>query len=140
MVSTALTARPGTISGIAVDKRQHAALAQGHADDFVFAGLQGSRSVDDAAVIVTVAKLGLGQETEFAFIENENIDEVEQFVAELSGRRRIEDRRRAGRTGALEEGVDRGQGNLELADRDVALRKRRRGDVGGINQRIRAWE
>ena len=41
-------------------------------------------------------------------------------------------------TGALEEGANRGQRNLELADRDVAFRKRRRGDIGIADQRIGA--
>ncbi len=67
----------------AVDQRQHAALAQRHADDFVFAGLQGSRSLDKSRMIVAVAKLGLCQKAEFAFIEDENIDEIEQFALRI---------------------------------------------------------
>ena len=73
-------------------------------------------------MIVGVAKVGLGQEAEFAFVENQNIDEIEQGAVEPDRRRRIEDRGRVGSTGALEEGVDGGNRNLELADRDVALR------------------
>ena len=44
------------------------------------------------------------------------------------------------RTGALEERRDRGQGNFELADGDVALGQRRGGDVGGVDQCIGAGD
>ncbi len=89
-------------------------------------------------MIVGVVKLGLRQQAELGFIEDQNIDEIEQFRGEFDRRRRIEDRRRAGRAGAFEEGGNSGQGNLELADRDIALRKRGRGDIGGINKRVGA--
>ena len=102
------------------------------------AGLQRSRRFDEARVIVGVAKLGLGEKAEFGFIEDQDIDEIEHFSAECDRRRRIENRGRAGRTGALEKGADRGQRNFELADRDIAFRKRRRGDIGGADQRIGA--
>ena len=96
------------------------------------------RRIDEPPIIVAVAKLGLRQQTELGFIEDQDIDEIEQLAAEIAWRRRIEDRGGAGGAGALEEGDDGGQGNLELADRDVALRKCGRGDIGGAEQRVRA--
>ena len=99
---------------------------------------QRTRGLDEARGIVGVAKLGLRQQAEFGFVEDQDIDEIEQLGAEFDRGRRIEDRGRAGGAGAFEEGGDRGQRNLELADRDVALRKDSRGDVGGAHQRVGA--
>ena len=47
------------------------------------ADLQRSSRFDEARGIVGVAKLGLRQQAEFGFIEDQNIDEVEQFAAEF---------------------------------------------------------
>ena len=62
--------------GLIVDERHHAAFAQRYADDFVL-GPQRPRRFNEARIIVGVAKLGLRQQAEFAFIEDENIDEIE---------------------------------------------------------------
>ena len=91
-------------------------------------------------MVVGFAQLGPGEEAELAFIEDENIDEIEQFSVEFDRGRRIEDGCRSRRAGAFEEGANSGQGNLELADRDVALCKRGRTDIGGIDKRIRAGD
>ena len=80
----------------------------------------------------------LASKAEFGFVEDEDIDEIEQFALEFDRRRRIEDRGRAGGAGAVEEGGDRGQRNLELADGDVAFRQRSRADVGGVDQPVGA--
>jgi hypothetical protein len=84
---------------LAVDKREHAALAERDADGLVFAGLQRSRHFDEARIIVGIVKFGPGQETELGFIEDQNIDEIEQLAVEFDRWRRIEDRVRASRAG-----------------------------------------
>ena len=90
------------------------------------------------AVIVGVAKLALRQQTEFGFIEDQDIGEIEQWTPEFDGRRRIEDGRAPAARALFEKGGDRGQGNLELADRDIARDERCAGHVGGTHQRIGA--
>ena len=83
VVSTALTARPATIDGSSIDQRQHAALAERHADDLVRSRLQRPRGLDEARVIVGVAKLGAGEQAELGFVEDEDVDEIEQFAPEV---------------------------------------------------------
>ena len=83
VVSTALTVRPAMISGLPSIERKHAALAQRHADDFVLAGLQRSRCLDEAGIIVAVAKFGLRQQAELGFIEDQDIDEIEQLARRI---------------------------------------------------------
>ena len=119
---------------LAVQQRNDAAFAQRHADDPVRAGAQRPRSVKKLLVVVGIAKLAFGQQTELGFIEDQKIGEIEQSAAEFDGRRRIEDGGRAGGAGLLEEGRDRGQGNFELADRDIARRERSAGHVGGTQR------
>ena len=70
----------------AINQRQHAALAQRHADDLVPADRQRTRGLDEARVIVGVAKLGLRQQAEFGFIENRGYRRVR------AARRRIRSR------------------------------------------------
>ena len=133
-----LDGMPGDDQRLAVHQRKHTASAQRHADDLVATGLQGTRGFDEARKVVALAKLGLGEKTKLAFIQDQDIGEVEQFALEFDRRRGIEDRGRAGRTGAAEEGGYGRQRNFELGDGDVALREHCRGDVDLIQQRIGA--
>ena len=65
--------------GFAVDKRKHATLAQRHADDLVLAGLQAPRRLDEAGRLVAIGKLGVRKQAKLGFIEDQDVDEVEQL-------------------------------------------------------------
>src|SRR6266699_188886 len=67
----------GNDQWFAVDQRQHAALAESHADDVFLAGPQGPHGLKQSRMIVAIAKLGLGEKAELGFIEDENIDKIE---------------------------------------------------------------
>ncbi len=107
-------AAAGNKGRLAADKREHAAFAHGDADDFVFCHRQRFGSLDEAVLVVAVMKLGRRQRAELGFIEDQDIDEIEQLTIEFKSGRRIEDGGRTRGAGALEEGNNSGQGNLEL--------------------------
>ena len=69
-------------NGCAVNQRQHAAAAQCHADDFLSAA-QGPGRFDEAGGIVVIVKLLCGEKAEFALVEHEDINEIEQGGADI---------------------------------------------------------
>ena len=85
VVSTALTGRPGNDQRRAVDQRQHAAAPS--VTQMIF-----SRPPSDRAASMKRAgsslsrKFVFGEKAEFAFVENEDIDEVEQLGVEFHRR------------------------------------------------------
>ena len=109
---------------LAIDQRQHAALAESHADDLL------SRACSDRAASMKRASLSLSRSS--VLVSNPSSvsfrirtsTRSSKSLLEHDRRRGIEDRGRACCLRALEERVDRRQRNFELADGDVALGKR----------------
>jgi hypothetical protein len=63
---------------VAIDHRQHAAAAEGHAHGLVRSRSQRPHGLDEARIVVGIPKLGRGEKPEFGFVENEHVDEIEQ--------------------------------------------------------------
>ena len=100
--------------------------------------MQRTGGLNEAGVIVGIAKLGFGEKAQFGFVEDQYVDEIEQFLPEGDCRRRVEDRGCANGPRAFEERGDGGQRDFKLADSDVAFGENGAADVLCIHQSVGA--
>ena len=100
--------------------------------------LQASRRFDEAGRLVAIVKFGVREKPKLGLVEDQDVNELEQFRPAGDRRRWVEDGGRTGRARPFEEGADRRQRNFELADGDVALGQHRSGDILGTDQRVGA--